>query len=80
VQFIPVDNVYVYFRKLKDEAVMVIINNSLESKSIEMKNYAEILKQYTKGFEIINETKFDLNSGSFECAGKNSYIIELTNE
>jgi glycosidase len=80
VQFIPNDNVYVYFRKLKDEAVMVIINNSLESKSIELKNYAEILRQYSKGFEIINETKFDLNSGNFICAGKNAYIIELTNE
>ncbi len=80
VQFIPVDNVYVYFRKLKDEAVMVIINNALESKSIELKNYAEILNQYTKGFEIINETKFDLNSSNFICAGKNAYIIELTNE
>lgn len=80
IQFIPVDNVYVYFRVLEDEAVMVIINNSLDSKSITLKNYNEVLKDFKIGYDIVNEKAFDLDSENFVTEGKNAYIIELTHE
>lgn len=80
IQFIPVDNVYVYFRVLDDQAVMVVINNSSDSKSITLENYSEVLQDFNFGWDIIHERAFDLNSTNFAIQGKNAYIIELKNE
>jgi glycosidase len=80
IQFIPVDNVYVYFRVLDDQAVMVVINNSSDAKSITLENYSEVLQDFNFGWDIIHENAFDLNSTNFVTEGKNAYIIELKNE
>jgi hypothetical protein len=52
----------------------------LDSKSITLKNYNEVSKDFKKGYDIINEKAFDLDSENFVTESKNAYIIELTHE
>lgn len=75
--FVPQNNVYVYFRHLEDEAVMVMLNNSSnESKTIEGERFMEILKKYNSGKDIMTGqavSSFD----SFDIPAKSARIIEL---
>ncbi|MDR3141105.1 MAG: cyclomaltodextrinase C-terminal domain-containing protein, partial [Tannerellaceae bacterium] len=55
MQFIPVDNnLYVYFRYIDTECVMVVINNSKEEKTIDWLRYAEMTGGYLQGVDVIS--------------------------
>jgi glycosidase len=75
--YIPNDGVYVYFRYNREESVMVIINlNDKDGKMVNGEKYAESLKGFTGGTDIISGRKVeDLNS--FTVAPKTAMIIEL---
>ena len=75
--FVPENNVYVYFRYLEDEAVMVILNNSdNEARTISGKRFDEILSQYSKGVDVLTgENLSELDS--FKIDAKSAKIIEL---
>ena len=53
-QFIPDNDVYIYFRHLDGEAVMVAFNNTEEDKTVDGARFAEILDKYSTGEEIIS--------------------------
>ena len=75
--FIPENNLYVYFRYNDKESVMVVLNNSdKETRTITRERYAEALKGFTKGTEVITGTQIN-DLTSFEIAPKTSMIIEL---
>ncbi|MCG9791849.1 glycoside hydrolase family 13 protein [Flavobacterium algicola] len=53
--YLPIDNVYVYFRYTTEKTVMVIVNNNLISKKIKTDRFAENILNYTTGKEVLTE-------------------------
>jgi glycosidase len=43
-QFVPENNVYVYFRYDEQETIMVVLNNSTKEESIHLSRFQEVLK------------------------------------
>lgn len=75
-QFVPENNVYVYFRTDESESVMVIINNNPESQTIDLLRFAEGIKNYTKGHDILSDEEVNLKE-KLIIEGKKSMILEL---
>lgn len=77
LQYLPQDNVYVYFRYNDTESVMVVINNSPEERELDLSHYSEGLKDFTGGHEVISgkELKF---GKTLKLAGKTSMVIDLS--
>ena len=75
--FVPVDNVYVYFRYTDEETVMVILNNNKQSKTISRKQYIEMLRNYTKGKNVLTGNTVDVHK-DFEVQGKTATILALS--
>jgi len=76
-QFIPENNLYVYFRYNDSESVMVILNNSeTETRTITKERYLEAMKGYSHGTEVITGTQIN-DLTRFEIAPKTAMIIEL---
>jgi glycosidase len=77
LHFIPENNVYVYFRYLDDDAIMVILNNAEnESRNISANRYSEILSKYSSARDILSNKKLT-SLESFEIEPKSAMIIEL---
>ncbi len=76
LQFIPENNVYVYFRSTAAASVMVIINNNLDSQTIDLSRFAEGIKDYTKGKDVFSEMEISLN-GELKIEGKKSMVLDL---
>ncbi|MDT0676695.1 glycoside hydrolase family 13 protein [Autumnicola musiva] len=75
-QYIPENNVYVYFRTLGDKKVMVVLNNNEDEQVLDLKRFAEDLQQNTSGKEILSEKPINLN-GELQIDAKTPMIIEL---
>lgn len=76
LHFGPTNGCYVYFRVLDGEAVMVILNKNSVYYSLPLGRYAEILKDYTGGFDVVSEQELSLGT-SLMLAPHQPYIIEL---
>jgi len=74
IQFVPENNVYVYFRIDESERVMVIINNNTASQTIELSRFAEGIKDFSKGKDILSEKEFSLKGG-LKIGGKKSMVL-----
>jgi neopullulanase len=76
-QFIPENNLYVYFRYNTKESVMVILNNSeKETRTITKDRYLEAMNGFTHGNEVITGTEIN-DLSSFKIGPKTAMIIEL---
>jgi neopullulanase len=76
-QFIPENNLYVYFRYNDKESVMVILNNSeKETRTITRDRYFEAMDGFKSGKEIITGSEIN-DLTSFKIAPKTAMIIEL---
>lgn len=75
IQFVPENNVYVYFRYDENDQVMVVINNNPEKQNLDLSRFAEMLKTATKGYDIISANDVSLN-GTLVIDGKTSMIID----
>lgn len=75
-QYIPQDEVYVYFRSNGNDTVMVVINNSKDVRTLDLSRFKENLKDTKTGKDIISEKSLSLEN-TLEIAGKSSYIIEV---
>jgi hypothetical protein len=76
MQFVPNDDVYVYFRYDDVHCVMVVLNSSKDTKQLDTSKYAERMKGYKSGMDIVSGTNIkDLSSLS--VAPHSSMIIEL---
>ena len=60
--YIPENYTYVYFRYDSNETVMIIINNSYESQLIKTDRFAENIKNFTNGRDVISELTFDITN------------------
>ncbi len=79
LHFVPQEDVYVYFRYLKDEAVMVIVNNGTQDESLKLSRFEEGLKGVESGFEIISDRKIDFDK-ILEIPAETCFIIELSKQ
>ncbi len=77
LHFIPIEGVYVYFRYIDDEAVMVLLNNNEEdAKDFDTSRFSEITSKYTKGIDIVSGEKIN-NLDTLTIPAKSALIIEL---
>ena len=76
LQFIPFDNVYVYFRYNKEQTVMVIINNSTKDQNIDVNRFKEGIQAFKTGTDIITDNNIDITE-NFNIQAKKSMILEL---
>lgn len=74
--YIPENNVYVYFRHNDTESVMVILNNSLYSQTLNLNRFEENIKKFTSGKDIISNETLKLNN-ELSIEGKTALILEL---
>lgn len=78
IQFIPQNNVYVYFRQHESETIMVILNNSLKEEKIDLDRYNEVIDGFSIANEVFENEKLDLNSlKSLSIPSKSARIFEL---
>ena len=76
MQFVPQNNVYVYFRYNDSERVMIVLNNSTDAQSLELSRFAEMIKESKYGQEILSGKEIKFN-GTLKVEAKSSMIIEL---
>jgi glycosidase len=74
--YIPENNVYVYFRYNNDETVMVVMNNSNETKTIKTDRFKENIKNFQSGKDVISEQTFDITK-EVTLEPKSVLILEL---
>lgn len=76
IHFATTNNVYVFFRYIENEKIMVVLNKDDDSMTINMKEYEEVLKGNLTGRDILTEKHFkDVNS--LTITGKSALVIEL---
>ncbi len=57
VHFIPENGIYVYFRYVEDDAVMVVLNKNEADVALDTRRFAERLDGYQYGYEVIRDRK-----------------------
>ena len=75
IQFIPRDNVYVYFRMNEEKTVMVILNNSGDQRTLDMTRFEECLNGARKGKDVVKNMTVQLDGLKLE--GKSAMVLEL---
>lgn len=74
--FVPQNDVFVYFRYNEKESVMVVLNNNEKEETLDLKHFAESLNDISKGKEVISGKEISLQN-SLTIPAKTSFIIEL---
>lgn len=76
-QFIPKDDVYVYFRYTPDfkNVVMVVVNNTADERVVYTERFAEIIKNKTSATNIIS--KETINLKNLKISGKTVSVLAL---
>ncbi|MFY7665468.1 glycoside hydrolase family 13 protein [Flavobacterium sp.] len=74
--YLPINNVYVYFRTLNEKSVMVVVNNNKEAQVLDLATYNESLAGYSAGQEIVTGSKLEINK-SLSVPAQDVLIIEL---
>ncbi len=74
--YVPVNNVYVYFRYNQSESVMVIINNNPEKETFKTNRFAESIQNHLGGKDIFSGKMIDLKN-DITIEGKSVLILEL---
>ena len=74
--YIPENNVYAYFRYNANETVMVVMNNSNETKTVKTDRFKENIKNFKSGKDIISEKTFNI-SNEILIEPKSVLILEL---
>ena len=75
-QFLPQNNVYVYFRHNENETVMVVINNSKEAQTLDLSRFSDLIKKHRSSLDIISGNTIPLER-TLTIDSKKSYILEL---
>jgi neopullulanase len=75
-QYVPEDNVYVYFRYNNTEKVMVVINNNDNAKNLNLSRYADSTRGFSNASEILSGQSYNL-SGQWSVPGRTAMVLEL---
>ena len=76
MHFAPENNVYVYFRYNDTKTVMVVINNSKEAQTLQLKRFEERLPKKATGKEVLTQKNIILGD-SIKIEGKTALILEI---
>lgn len=74
--YLPDNNVYVYFRHNDKESVMVVVNNSSESRTFGTKRFAENLNGYKSGTDVVTGKSVNV-TGDITIEPKSTLVLEL---
>jgi glycosidase len=74
--YIPENNVYVYFRYNTAESVMILINNSNETKTMKSSRFQENIRNFKTGKDVITEQSIDVTK-EITLEPKSVLILEL---
>ena len=77
IQFVPENGVYVYFRYLDSQKIMVIMNTSNIAIVLESSRYKEMMKDYYTAKNVITDEKLE-NISLLKLKPKETLILELT--
>lgn len=75
--FIPYKGTYVYVRSHEGKEVMILLNGTDKEQQIPISRYAEILKNYSQGRDIILGSTVDLSKESINLSPRQSIVMEL---
>lgn len=76
IHFATANNLYVFFRFIENEKIMVILNKDDDSMTLNVKEYEEVLEGNLSGKDIITEKHYE-DVESIRISGKTALIIEL---
>lgn len=76
IHYVPLNDVYVYFRTNSTEKIMVIINNNETDQTIQTERYSEYLNGTTQGKDVISEKNYELST-SIVVPKETALILEL---
>ncbi|MCF6185064.1 MAG: cyclomaltodextrinase C-terminal domain-containing protein, partial [Bacteroidales bacterium] len=77
IHFPPKDDVYIYFKTLKDEIIMNIINASNKNVEIDVSKYADIIKNRIKFSNLYTSEKYNLDETSTLKIPSNKAVMFL---
>lgn len=85
LQYVPQNNVYVYFRYLSPkqagaqapEVIMVVLNNSSKDEMLNWSRFEQGLHGFEKGKDVFNNQSFDFEQKTGLIPAKTAYIIQL---
>jgi len=76
LHFAPFGGVYVYFRYTKDRMIMVLMNRNSTAANIDVKRFAEILKNKTTATNVMTGEHISIIK-SIAIAAKTSLVLEV---
>lgn len=76
LHYLPENNVYVYFRSLEDQTVMVVLNNNPEEQTLDLSRFTEGIKNATTGKELFSQNTLNLDD-PLTVKGKSPLVISL---
>ena len=87
LQYVPQNNVYVYFRYLKPEnsegknpeVIMIILNNSEKEEELVWDRFTEGTQGFNFGTDVLTNQTFDFEQKTGKIPAKTAYIIQLKN-
>ena len=74
--FVPQNNVFVYFRYNEKEIVMVVVNANEKDEVVDLKRFSEAIKSSVKGKDVISDKEISLQN-TLTVPAKTSMVIEL---
>ena len=76
LHFFPIDDIYVYFRHLNNNIIMVVLNRNEKTKMLDTKRFSEILKNKVIAKDIITLEEQQLVN-PLNLKGKSATIFEI---
>jgi glycosidase len=76
IHFIPEEGIYVYFRTLPNQAVMIAINNNDAAQVVKTQRFKEIISSFRRFKDFENQQNTDIRN-SITLPAKSCRIIEL---
>jgi glycosidase len=74
--YIPEDGVYVYFRYDEKQTIMIVLNNNNQEKTIKTARFAENMKGFDNGTDLLHRTWFE-QLDEISIPAMDSRVIEL---
>ncbi len=79
LQYVPENNVYVYFRYNEDSRIMVVLNNNPEAQKFALDRFSEGLNGADAALNVLTGEKISLGK-ELEVPGKCPLILELNQQ
>ena len=76
IQYVPEQEVYVYFRFTEEKTVMIILNNNKTSKELSLDRFAENLKGFQQGKDVLTNSVVKIGT-KLTIGPKKSMILEM---